>query len=596
MARPSSIAVLLITLLCQSATASESDRLQAAFERIDASVMQHMEREGTVAGVIALTDRDGLLWEKAFGTADRESRKPATTETLFQIASITKSFTAIALLQWVDDGRLRLDAPVSDYLPWFSVRSDFEPIRVHHLMTHTAGIPANRDDIPSSPYMALALREQLAAWPPGERFHYSNVGYQVLHVLLEKVSGKSWAENVGKRILQPLGMADSELAITNSNRDRQAVGYLPSLADRPHHVSRPLVRAPFVEYSFGDGCIVATASDMARYLRMLLHRGQGPAGRILSASGFAAFATPWIQPWGATAYGYGIAVREKEGLQLLHGGGSVGASAMIAADLGSGIGAAVMLTGPGNPQALALFALETLKAAMAGETLPALPVEVDSMRVENAEEFAGSYRSLDGSILDFVADKDRLFVLHQGRSIGLEVREDGTFYTTDSDFDRFYLRFEKDEQDRVVELTHGPRWFSREGKEVPVDPSYPAGWKAYRGQISFEQPLVPRLLRLRSKRPALDLDTGRRRDRSRRGDSAGATRRGRVPTRRGSVARTPGLRRYDRRPGLERNLVGASFLQSRDPSKLERVPRPESSRAAHSQGFGGSLWAWAFRS
>lgn len=86
------------------------------------------------------------------------------------------------------------------------MRSDFAANTPRRLLTHTSGIPAERDDLPSTAYMAVVVREQVAAWPPGSRFLYSNVGYQILHVLLETVAEKPWAEVLQERILDPLGM------------------------------------------------------------------------------------------------------------------------------------------------------------------------------------------------------------------------------------------------------------------------------------------------------------------------------------------------------------------------------------------------------
>lgn len=481
----------LIGLLCGTAWAAEPDRLAPAFARIDAYVERSMREEGTPGAVVALTSREGSLGQRAYGFADLESRIPVTAETLFQIGSISKSFTAIALLQLVDEGRLRLDAPVTAYLPWFSVRSDFAPITVHHLLTHTAGIPSNRDDLPASPFMALALREQAAAWPPGERFRYSNVGYQVLHVLLETVAGKSWAEVVGERILAPLAMNGSEPAITHAMRSRQAVGYVPPYDDRPHHPSRPLVRAPFFEYSVGDGCVAATGSDMAKYVRMLLDRGRGPSGPILSESSFRAFSTPWIRFGRKSAYGYGIVVRDDPSLRLLHGGGMVGASAMIIADVEAGLGVAVMLNGPGDPQDLATFALEAVRSALAGEALPSLPEDRGRGWVEEAGDYGGTFASPAGPALVFVAGDHRLSLLDHGRTIDLESHGNDVFYTPDPAFDGYYFRFGRNEEGEVVEVTHGPRWFANDRHQGPAELPSPAGWSVYTGRYVSPSPWFP---------------------------------------------------------------------------------------------------------
>ena len=105
------------------------------------------------------------------------------------------------------------EEPLTEYLPWFSVHTEYAPLRAHDLLTHTAGIPGNRDDIFSSSYMAAALAEQHTAWPPGERFLYSNVGYQVLHELLTTVTGQAYEDIIRERFFEPLGMNRSNPTI-----------------------------------------------------------------------------------------------------------------------------------------------------------------------------------------------------------------------------------------------------------------------------------------------------------------------------------------------------------------------------------------------
>ena len=113
---------------------------------------------------------------------------------------------ALSLMRLADRGIFDPDRPVSEYLPWFSVRSAFGPITGHHLLTHSAGIPSNRDDITSSPYQAFALREQQTAREPGERFLYSNIGYPVLHVSAEELDGRPFERILTESILEPAGM------------------------------------------------------------------------------------------------------------------------------------------------------------------------------------------------------------------------------------------------------------------------------------------------------------------------------------------------------------------------------------------------------
>ena len=199
-------AVVLLTasgLIVLPALAAPDDDPDATARRVlealDARVPALMERDGTPGLALALTDRNGLAGTRTWGYADLKAKTPVTDDTLFQIGSITKSFTALALLAAQEEGLVDFEEPLTEYLPWFSVHTEYAPLRAHDLLTHTAGIPGNRDDIFSSPYMAAALAEQHTAWPPGERFLYSNVGYQVMHELLTTVTGQAYEDIIRER-------------------------------------------------------------------------------------------------------------------------------------------------------------------------------------------------------------------------------------------------------------------------------------------------------------------------------------------------------------------------------------------------------------
>src|SRR5207249_7175266 len=243
---------------------------------------------------LAVTDRQKLLHVATYGVADLVARRPLTPDHLLEIGSITKSFTSIALLQLRDQGRFDPRAPVTTYLPWFKVQTSFTPLTPHDLMTHTAALPRDRDDIPSSLYQAVALSDRVVGEAPGRHFRYSNIGYQVLNYMLEAIDGRPFAEIARARILEPLGMTHSAPALTHELRPRLAIGYMDLFDDRPAHPGHPLVEGTWVEYGAGDGCIAATPADLAAYVRMLLNRGAGPRGRILSEEGFGLLTQPAI--------------------------------------------------------------------------------------------------------------------------------------------------------------------------------------------------------------------------------------------------------------------------------------------------------------
>ncbi len=468
--------------------------LTHAFARLDQVIPEQMRADNTPGMAVALTDRERLLRVTTYGFADAAARTAVTSDTLFEIGSIGKSFTAIALLQLHEAGRLDLHAPVTDYLPWFAVRSDHAPITVHHLLSHTAGIIGGTDFAPDARAEVWALRETATGGPPGERFHYSNVGYKALGLLLSRVADEPYGETIRSRILDPLGMTATEPAITHETRRRLAAGYAPFYDDRPPRPGHPLVPATWLETDTGDGSIAATPADMSAYVRMLLNRGQGPNGRLLSAAGFALLTQRVITAWGDAFYGYGVVTQEVNGHTYLgHPGGMVGYFAAIQADLDAGLGAVVLVNGPGRPAATARVAVDLLRAAQEGRELPPVPARPDPTRIENANDYVGTFvdRSrADGKVVTLTGDGEHLLLHDDGKRVALERYGDDTFLADHPAYDRFPLRFGRD-GDRVVEVTHGPDWYIADGYAGPTTFDYPSAWTAYPGHYRSHNPGQP---------------------------------------------------------------------------------------------------------
>lgn len=152
-------------------------------------VERHLPAIQAPGVAIGLTSRDGALGVAIAGHANLSARQAVRAEQRFQIGSISKSFTAIAVLQEHEVGRLDLHAPVTEYLPWFDVRSPSEPVILHHLLTHTGGLPTGQDFTGEGVHELWALRESELGFAPGTRFHYSNAAYKALGMVLEAVTG-----------------------------------------------------------------------------------------------------------------------------------------------------------------------------------------------------------------------------------------------------------------------------------------------------------------------------------------------------------------------------------------------------------------------
>jgi CubicO group peptidase (beta-lactamase class C family) len=459
--------------------------LERAFEEIGLYA-EHRMREVNMPGMaLAVTDREKLVRVATFGYADLASGRQVQPGTMFEIGSIGKSFTNVALLQLRDEGRLDLQAPVSRYLAWFEVQSGYGPITTHHLMTHTAGLPSGTDIGPHGLYEAWALRESRTGAPPGEYFRYSNVGYKTLGFLLEELDGRSYRESIQTRVLDPLSMGDSHPVIGYETRKRAAVGYRSFYDDRPEHVSHGLAPALWTEYGVGDGCQASTAGDMATYLRMLMNRGSGAAGRLMSWESFRLMTHRAIatQQWGGAHYGYGLTMAEVDGHAYLgHGGSTTGFVAGMIADLEDGIGVVVLVNGYVQSYGavdMAMHMLKLLRVGLRGEEMPPTPVVANPQSISNAADYAGTY-SAGEDRLTVTAQGEGLSLQWRGLDVGLQRRGVDSFYLPHPDLERHLLEFGRDGE-RVVEVLHGPDWYVGEEYSGPASFDYPVEWEGFTG-------------------------------------------------------------------------------------------------------------------
>ena len=464
-----------------SQAAAQPDPLASAWARVGEYATSRMRRGGTPGLALAITSRERLLHTAAFGFANLPAQRPMTTDALFQIGSISKSFTAVALLQLREEGRFDPHEPIASYLPWFGVRSSYAPITGHHLLTHTSGLPRDRDDVPSSPYQAYGVKERETGYAPGSHYAYSNIGYQVLGYALERVAKEPYAGVIEQRILKPLGMAASASKFTHATRPRLAIGYNRLYDDRPTHPGMPLVPATWIEYAAGDGSIVSTPADMAAYARMILNRGAADGGaRVLSEDGFKQLTQRAIPDGEKRWYGYGISTSERDGRVLLsHSGGMVGYSSMLVADPEAGVAVVSFMNGPGDPGEVANFALDVARAATRGEALPDVPEIVDAAIVSNAHDYDGTYTSGRRTIV-LKSDDTLLTTPLAGGSALLERRGRDSFYLNDPAWDLFLMRFER-QNGTVIGFSHGGDWYSHSERRSPDAPAAPAEWNAYPG-------------------------------------------------------------------------------------------------------------------
>ena len=438
---------------------------------------------------IAVTDRQETIGIYTYGFSDISAKSPVVSNTLFEIASIGKSFTAIVLLQLHEEGKLDLYEPVEKYLPWFKVQSRYQPITLHNLLGHTGGIIRGTEQAPYGLYDAWALRETETGFAPCEHWHYSSIGYKTLGFLLEKLTGQSFNELIQTRILVPLGMTDTHATTTFETRKNTAKGYCSLYDDRPENCDHMLVPAMWSECTTGDGCQVSTVEDFAIFLRMLLNTGEGPHGRLITEESYYCMA-PLTHRTDIEQYGYALVSYPVDGrVYLGHGGGNAGFSSHILADVDEGLGVVVLTnrrTESESVYRLAEYIMKVLHAEQTGAQVPLIPPSPQDCTLVNAAEYAGTYRSGD-SMFEVTADNGKLVFHMAGKATPMEPRGEDRFYIRHSDMDLFLLEFNRD-RENVVEAFHGPQWFKREQYTGQVHFDYPVEWDSYTGHYRARNP------------------------------------------------------------------------------------------------------------
>ena len=266
-------------------------------------------------GAVIVARDDEILFEKSFGYANLELNVPNTPTTKFRIGSVTKQFTAAAILLLEERGKLSLDDPIGKHLP--EAPAAWDKVTVFHLLTHTSGIPSftsfpeygTAKLSPTTPAQTYAsIRDKPLEFSPDAKFTYSNSGYLLLGYILERVSGQTYAAFLDENIFKRLGMGDTGV---DSNEDlipRRASGYVT--------VSRGMANAPYIHMTIphGAGALYSTPRDLWRWNQGLF------GGKLLSARSVEKMITTH-----KGGYALGVGVQTTHGRKLVsHSGGIEG--------------------------------------------------------------------------------------------------------------------------------------------------------------------------------------------------------------------------------------------------------------------------------
>jgi CubicO group peptidase (beta-lactamase class C family) len=321
-----------------------------------------------------------VLFKKSYGSANLEWNVPNTSTTKFRLGSVTKQFTAAAILLLEERGKLKTDDPVKLHLP--DAPAAWNKVTIFHLLTHTSGIPSLTEfpDFPTWKLSARTIQQSIdlfrdkpLEFPPGERYNYSNSGYLLLGYLVEKISGGTYETFVKKNIFDPLGMKDSGYDSNESVIPSRAAGYTPG--------PDGIVNADFVHMSIphGAGALYSTTEDLLRWTTGLF------GGKILSAASLEKMTTPFKED-----YAFGLVVSRVNGRKTIrHGGGIEGFNTELTYYPDEKLTIVVLANLNGDtPERIT----QQLSAVAHGEkvVLPAEKTEV-KLAPEQLTKYAGSY-------------------------------------------------------------------------------------------------------------------------------------------------------------------------------------------------------------
>jgi CubicO group peptidase (beta-lactamase class C family) len=338
---------------------------------------------------IALVRQDGVEWEGGIGYADRDRQSPVTADTTFRVGSISKTFVAMGLVQLAEDGVLDLDAPVHELVPDVRIDNpwaDTHPVRVIHLLQHTAGfddmhfnemyVPRGDAERTLDDVLALNPRSRRVRWQPGTRMSYSNPGYGVAGLILERTAGMPYEDYIEHEIFRPLAMTRSTFRLTGETERGMARGYAgpegPAVGFRRIYL-RPA------------GNMVSSAHDMARFVQMLLGWGELGEAFVIDPEYLGNMEQPRTTLAAdaglRTGYGTGIfATLDLPYRVLGHNGGIDGFMSSYAYSPSRDVGYVVLLnsTGPraGDAlQRLSALAIGYLKRDVAAPAKPEVTVD-----------------------------------------------------------------------------------------------------------------------------------------------------------------------------------------------------------------------------
>ncbi len=439
-----SIWLLFIIILTGCATAPKRPEIVlrgdygAVREYISRLVRYEMQQQEVPGLSIALVDDQQLVWSDGFGYADQANLIAASAGTIYRVGSISKLFTATAAMQLAEQGSFAIDAPLTRYLPEFTMKSRFPatpPITARSIMTHHAGVPS---DLAKGMWTArpepLAsilpmLRDDYLVLPPNTVYAYSNLGFSLLGLAMEKSAGTSFAVLLERSLLRPLGMDQSSFS---------QLPPLPPQGSKSYSNSKEMADVPLRDLPAGG--LNSTAVDLARFMQMLFADGKAANGELLvSPATLAEMFRPQNSDvpldlnfrvglgWALSGLG-DIDIRNA-GPVAHHSGATLYHRSMLITLPEQRLGVVVLANSSNSGSVVNKVASETLKLALLAKTGRSQPkrqqpAAAGVLPQDELNRYGGNYATMMG-VVKLTPGSGHLLAELQGRSIRLTPRADG---------------------------------------------------------------------------------------------------------------------------------------------------------------------------
>ena len=449
MSKLSAVCVAVLVLLGAPAaqaweTPAAAEAAQPLAARLDAAIAPYYKAGEPGATVIVVKDGKTLL-RKGYGIADTAGMKPMSGDAAMRLGSITKQFTAVAILMLAEEGKLALTDDITRFFPDYPTRG--KKISVEHLLTHTSGIVSytSRPEYPLTMARDMTVAQMIDSFKneplefePGTAYRYNNSGYFLLGAIIEKVSGQPYARFLEQRIFVPLGMENTAYEGFERGKAPRAAGHAPG--EKGFGPSAALS----MTQPYAAGALVSTVDDLARWDAAIAQ------GKLLTPASWRRAFTPYTLADGkSTGYGYGWEVRRLQGAQVVgHGGGINGFSTYALRLPEEKVFVAVLSNaedGVANPAVVANRA-----AALAiGKPFPEFKeIALDAATLER---YTGVYQVDKAATRTFRRDGDTLVMQRSGRpSVRLKAYSPTGFFVPGG---LEYFEFSSDGQGRADSVT-----------------------------------------------------------------------------------------------------------------------------------------------